>query len=373
MKAGIITHYDVHNHGAHLQLYALKQKLKEHGYDAKALTYKKNYDFIGGRTAESKYDISIKSIPVYLKYLFMQGFRKTLYNFQKRRVLRKFRKEEALVGEFYALSMDLKAVVIGSDEVFSLEAGLNPWLWGMGVPSKHIVSYAASFGPTTIDFIKQHHAENFVEAGIKGLRRISVRDRNSKLIVKHYSGNDAKIVCDPVLLYEFPQQINDIVIERFVSGLKEKYCIVYSYDSNMNDVETVSAIQNYARKNNLRVYSVAYYHKWCDRNIQVEPLDLFLWFSGAEMVFTDTFHGSVISLATGTQFLTKIRGNKNKLAFLLEQYGVSERLVDSFSEVEAIDHAKIDYKIVNETIKHIRSESDAFLKDALADVNDSYY
>ena len=46
MKYGIITHYDVHNHGAHLQMYALIQVLKELGYDAKALRYAKTCNSI---------------------------------------------------------------------------------------------------------------------------------------------------------------------------------------------------------------------------------------------------------------------------------------------------------------------------------------
>lgn len=48
MKYGIITHYDVHNHGAVLQLNALIKVLKrDFGIDAKALQFDKNYDFTG--------------------------------------------------------------------------------------------------------------------------------------------------------------------------------------------------------------------------------------------------------------------------------------------------------------------------------------
>ena len=72
MKAGIITHHDVHNHGAHLQLFALSSQLKELGYDAKALRYKKNYDFMG-HSLDKKYSISLRSIPTYIKYLFQNG------------------------------------------------------------------------------------------------------------------------------------------------------------------------------------------------------------------------------------------------------------------------------------------------------------
>ena len=56
MKYGIITHYDVHNHGAVLQLNALVLALrKRYGVEAQALQFDKNYDFMG-RELKAKYD-----------------------------------------------------------------------------------------------------------------------------------------------------------------------------------------------------------------------------------------------------------------------------------------------------------------------------
>ena len=67
MKIGIITHYDVHNHGALLQLNALIQVLKkEFNAEAKALQYDKNYDFLGVEL-KAKYVLSFKSIKIYSK------------------------------------------------------------------------------------------------------------------------------------------------------------------------------------------------------------------------------------------------------------------------------------------------------------------
>ena len=46
MKYGIITHYDVHNHGASLQLNALVKVLKrDFNVDAQALRLDTNYDY----------------------------------------------------------------------------------------------------------------------------------------------------------------------------------------------------------------------------------------------------------------------------------------------------------------------------------------
>ncbi len=370
-KAGIITHYNVHNHGAHLQLFALIQELKKLGYNAQALQFQKNYDFMGGAAAGKKYNISLRSIPTYLKYTVQNGVDRTAYNIKKREILSDFRKKHDVVGAYYSEATDIDLVVIGSDEIFSIEAGPNPWYYGIGVPCKNQVSYAASFGPTTLEMINEHNMDAMVAAGINNIKAITVRDQNSADIVKHFSGKNVPIVCDPVLLHDFSRLFSKEKVERFRQAHPEKYCIVYSYDYNMNDDATVSAIRKYAVKRGLKVYSLGYFHKWCDENPNVSPLELFLWFRCADMVFTDTFHGSVISLSTEAQFISLIRNNQNKLAFLLKQYGVSERIVNDFAKIEEKANSPIDYTIVEITVQQIRERSFRVLKEFIEQVKDA--
>lgn len=370
-KAGIITHYNVHNHGAHLQLFALIQELKKLGYNAQALQFQKNYDFMGGAAAGKKYNISLRSIPTYLKYTVQNGVDRTAYNIKKREILSDFRKKHDVVGAYYSEATDIDLVVIGSDEIFSIEAGPNPWYYGIGVPCKNQVSYAASFGPTTLEMINEHNMDAMVAAGINNIKAITVRDQNSADIVKHFSGKNVPIVCDPVLLHDFSRLFSKEKVERFRQAHPEKYCIVYSYDYNMNDDTTVSAIRKYAVKRGLKVYSLGYFHKWCDENPNVSPLELFLWFRCADMVFTDTFHGSVISLSTEAQFISLIRNNQNKLAFLLKQYGVSERIVNDFAKIEEKANSPIDYTIVEITVQQIRERSFRVLKEFIEQVKDA--
>lgn len=82
-NVGIVTYYNVHNHGAVLQLYALEKVLERLGYSAKAAKFQRNYDYYEEGIAR-KYEISLKSIPYYLHYLVEKGLGKTLYNFNKR-------------------------------------------------------------------------------------------------------------------------------------------------------------------------------------------------------------------------------------------------------------------------------------------------
>lgn len=44
--------------------------------------------------------------------------------------------------------------VVGGDEVFSVEIGYNAVMYGYGIKSNRLVSYAASFGPSTTEDIK---------------------------------------------------------------------------------------------------------------------------------------------------------------------------------------------------------------------------
>lgn len=358
-KIGIITHYNVHNHGAHLQMYALIKVLENMGYNASALQYNKNYDFMQSN-ANKKYNISLKSIPLYIKYLFKNGFGCTLYNVKKRRLLKKFRDENTLVGEYYSKTKDLDAVVIGSDEIFSIEPGLNPCFFGMGVPCEKIISYAASFGPTTQGFIAENHAKEFVCAGLSHIDNISVRDKNSQEIVNALTGDMPQLVCDPVILYGYQQE------QEKRRETRKKYLLIYSYDKTLNDKDSVSKIKAYAKRKGLKIYSVGFYHKWCDKNINVKPLDVFSWFSNAEMVITDTFHGAVLSLITNAQLVVKLKENQNKLLWLLKEYALEERIVKDFNELDRVTAKVINFNVVNNLIEKNRGESLKYLKDILS-------
>ena len=110
MKYGIITHYDVHNHGAILQMNALIKVLKKNfDIDAQALQFDKSYDFMG-RQWKVKYELGIKSIGIYIKYLLERGLKIFLFNVKKKGLFEDFKTKENLIGEFYADAKGLDAL-----------------------------------------------------------------------------------------------------------------------------------------------------------------------------------------------------------------------------------------------------------------------
>lgn len=357
---GIVTHYGVHNHGAQLQLFALLTILRNKGYDCHALGFDKNYRYMD-KSAANKYSISIKSIPYYLQYLLSEGFGKTLFNVKKKRIFDKFRNENYIIGDRYE-AFDGDLIVVGSDEVFSFETGVTGAFWGVNNKAKKLVSYAASFGPTTSQEIHAKQLENFVLDGLKRFSSISVRDENSVDIVKKFSNITPIKNCDPVIFYGYQKEISEFaeLVET-----SEPYILLYSYDNNMNDDQDIEIVKKIADEKNLPVYSVGFYHSWCDKNFNASPLELLGWFKNAEFIITDTFHGTVLSLITNSVFATKVRGNGNKICNLLKEYDLDNRIFSNYQSCAKILDTEIDYDFVCKRMTDYRQEADFYLNRVL--------
>ncbi len=359
MQVRIITHYDVHNHGAVLQLNALKEVLTAMGHETKALTFEKNYEFMPSYACV-KYNIGIKSIPYYLGYIKNNGLERTLFNIRKRSILNNFKASQQLIGEPYNEAKDIDALFVGSDEVFSIEAGKTGAFYGYESPTPNIFSYAASYGPTTLEFINKKNAVEYITNGLNHFKMISVRDMNSHNIVMQLTGQDVPITCDPVFLYGYEKERTS-----FRNPEKDPYILIYAYDNNMNEKEEVQNIRTFAIENRYKIVSAGFYHSWCDKNINVSPIELLEYVNGARMVFTDTFHGLVMSILFNVQFIAKVRANANKLRFLLEEYNLLGRMTDQFDNVKSISSQEIDFEPINNIIKNKRQLGMNYIQECL--------
>ena len=73
-----------------------------------------------------------------------------------------------------------------------------------------------------------------------------------------------------------------------------------------------------------------------------------------------------MSIICNTPAVVKLRGNQNKLRFLLSEYGLLDRTISDFSEMEAVANKSVVFNTVNAAIKERREASMKFLNDALA-------
>ncbi|MFZ7131421.1 MAG: polysaccharide pyruvyl transferase family protein [Eubacteriales bacterium] len=357
MKIGILTYYRVHNHGAVLQSYALLKTLEHMGHEVEFLTFKRNYDYLV-EGQDKKYSFTISSFFYFLKYFLEKGLYNTFYNYFKKIKLEKFRTENFSSNTRYTDFIG-DIVIIGSDEVFSIEIGINPFFYSHGLTAQKIFSYAGSFGPSTINTIRKKGLESMIASGIERLDQVSVRDLNSQKIVECLSSKKAKIVCDPVILYGYKKEM-----ELFIPKQRD-YILLYSYDKNFNSYSEISHIKKYAQVHKLRIFSIGYYHSWCDKNVQASPIELLGWFRHATIVITDTFHGAVLSIICNVAMVIKVRENQNKLSYLLEEYDLLSRVIYNMEELCDNNFPVIDFSKINERIDVIRMESLEYLKGGL--------
>lgn len=362
MKIGILTHYDVNNQGAQLQLYALCSFLQDNGHDVVVLTYRKNYDFVP--ELEKRNQISLSSIPyIFKNFLLAKGLRLTWHNVKKYIINKRFRSQH-FNCESYCLA-DIDAAVVGADEVFSLELGVNMMMFGHGVNTNNMIAYAPSFGQTDLQRINKFHCHNLIESGLKSFVSLSARDISTKSIIKLLTGREVPEVCDPVLLYKFP-------IDEYKTPLclpKKDYLVIYSYDARFVNAHEIEAVVQFAKKHNLITVSPGTFHKWCDVNISCNALEWLKCIESAKFVITDTFHGTIAAAITNRPMALYYSRevNSSKMMDLVSRLNLSSRMMEdvTFEEIERVFQSELDMNALNETIDVMREASKSYLLDAI--------
>ena len=189
MKIGILTHYNVYNLGAQLQMLALEAYLRDLGHTVRILTYEKNFDF--RRAEKDRNSGSWRSVPFYLKhYLFEKGPGLTWFNYRKVKAINRSIASHDLAP--YDQS-GCDAIVIGSDEVFSLDVGCNRMMYGYGLGDTPAIAYAPAFGRTTEDRLKQYHCYELVRDGLTKMFSVSARDKHTQEMIRSLTGREAPL------------------------------------------------------------------------------------------------------------------------------------------------------------------------------------
>ena len=187
---------------------------------------------------------------------------------------------------------------------------------------------------------------------------ISVRDENSKQVVKALTGRDAIKNIDPVLLYDFTKEIPEKTPHS-----NKHYILIYTYPVRMSNPKEIKAIKAYARKNNLEIVAMSDYFDWVDTVVTPTPFEVLAYFRDAQCIVTDTFHGTVMSIVQNKPFATIVRNmNSNKLTGLLNQFSLQEREVRDLSKLEDIFNEKINYYPINQLIDQEREKSMEYFK-----------
>lgn len=257
---------------------------------------------------------------------------------------------------------DCDVLVIGSDEMFNCTMDryqTRPMsLFGMNVRCRKKITYAVSFGDTTIEKIDNNQIRDSVTNALNSFNVLSVRDNNSCNIVQQLTGITPYLHLDPVLMYEFPE-IDRIRIKH------KNYIAVYGYGNNINDPDLIHNLRAFAKKNSLKLLAIGNGQDFCDETVAFSPFEVLAYMKHATYAVTNTFHGAIFSLKYGIPFVVQIRNmNKNKLGDLISRFQVSERIITE-SNVDDLCNLltqPFDKVGIQEKIKTSREITRAYLR-----------
>lgn len=366
-KIGILSMQRIKNYGSFLQAYALKKILQEMGHDVEFVDYHIGEPIVkedNMKNDKIKKILNIlkgkESIKQKIQYLFYKkNFAKNYY-----KILELTKKPN--------YNPELDVLIIGSDEVFNCiqankNVGYSLELFGKNNRARKTITYAASFGNTTIEKLKKYGKDKEISELLEKINAISVRDKNSGLIVEKLTNQKVEYNLDPVLIYDYMKKCE--LIPNI--DIKEKYVIVYAYSGRISAEET-NYIRKYAKKNGFKVYAIGGAQKCADKFISCTPFEVLSYFKNAELVITDTFHGSIFSIINHKNFVTLVRksignayGNEEKLIDLLERLKLKNRIIYNISELEKKVLEKISYSDVEKIINNYRNNTEKYLKENL--------
>lgn len=372
-KVGIMSMQRVYNYGSFLQAYGLKSLIEELGCEVQFVDYK-----VGECLLEEKNDDKgIKKIlnksKVTSKLIEYIGFDAPLKEKIKFVLYKRNygKKNFPLLGitEKCSYNPKLDVLVIGSDEVFNCvqsnkNVGFSPELFGANNNAKKVISYAGSFGNTTIDKLKKYKVDKKVANLLSKFNSISVRDNNSGEIIEELTGINPNYNLDPVLAYDYMNKCKDKI-----KDVEDKdYIILYGYSGRFNS-EECKKIKEYAKKENKRIYCFGGVQEVCDKFIDCTPFEILSYFKNSDAIITDTFHGTIFSIITKRKFYTVIRkshgtgyGNEEKLTDLLRRTKLTNRIVTNIGDIENLLNEEIDYKETFKFLEEERKNTKEYLK-----------
>lgn len=367
-KVGILTFQNAHNYGAALQLYALKTFLCKKGYDAIAINYvnkniEKQYPKFPIINIQTDRKLAIIKSLLLLPITIIQN----LYAYRQYR--RKYKKfvdftnkltNSNKIYDFKKLS-DLKdyyAFVCGSDQIWNpvLTKGLDGAYFCDFDTEAVKIAYSASMGLKQLPNIEELSFKRM----INNFDYIGVREQALKEYISNFSTRDIEVTVDPTLLLE-----KEDYTEMTCENKRGKYIFLYSL---IEDEKLYLIAEELSKKLNIPIIELRYKKLYSHRKyIQVAdsgPEDFLTYIKNAEVVITNSFHGTIFSVLFEKNFYTIFNNwGSSRLETLLNNLGLQERCISSFEEINM--NSLIDYKKVKDKLNKLRNNSVQFLEKSL--------
>ena len=346
MTVSILTYHWEDNYGATLHAYATSKAIKCLGHTP---------EFIDLRLP---YKPSLKSRIIFS--LKRYRFNKFRHKYFKNRTKRTYWSVEDLRNN----PPKSDCYLVGSDQTWNPQIGkelLPAFFLTFGESSIKRVTYATSIG------LNQWEESPFISnkeisTALKNFDSILLREDSGLKIAKEIFNITAKQVIDPVLLFPcYPELTGEIRQSREI--------ITYKLINDKNFYELGKELADIL---GLPIRSIGSVRKPSGFKTSY-PESIEDWIkriAGAEIVITDSFHGTVISLLYHRPFVIYV-GDRNRITRILSLLAIldlEDRIVTESNDVEFIRLValkEIDWEEVDKRLNSLRQKSLQLLSESL--------
>lgn len=380
---GIITIHKS-NFGGCLQSYALWAYIKSIGYKCEIIDlYRPVMTEYKNETTSLSFSTCIqneriKNLKHFVKIIITFITKKTkpqkgIYNFTNNdnfksfNALIKYSQPYRSIDSLYQNPPDYDIYISGSDQIWNPDMPFEnePYLLSFVPKKKKCISYASSFGRNNLPEKFTKHYQNC----LKRYSSISVREETGQFIVKKLIGKEPIVALDPTMLFgkDYWQTIS------IHPKIKPKYLFCFSLK---NDSELVNFASEICKKKGLALVIISdkiYTYK----GVQIinkpdsGPKEWLGLIENAELIVTDSFHGTVFSAIFEKTFLSYIKYDNSKtnsgtrIENLVSQLSLEPYLIHNLNSINNTKLDIIDYSDVNEKIEILRDLSKDYLHNSL--------
>lgn len=346
MKAGILTIQNIANYGACWQSYALYKYVLSLGYDCEII------DLL--TPVHSGYMKSRKIKHYYKNNIIRRTIRTIICKFKGQNELsgygnvikeEKFKEFNQLIqfsktyhssDELYKHPPLYDIYIAGSDQIWNPTLGFDfeAYFLTFVDNSRKKISYASSFGRKNIEkkFLRK------IKKYIRDFKQISVREKSGITILQQCIDKPITAVLDPVFLLSYKEW--GLVAKEY-NLPTDKFLLIFSLTSDDKLFYVASEV---AKKKNLEILAVlgnatSKIEHSSEYSIHllldVGPSELLYLIAKAEIVLTNSFHGTAMSIILA----------KNFFSFIKSSEPLNERQENILSLMKLTEHLVYDYTI----------------------------
>lgn len=365
MKVAIVTLPGHFNYGNRLQNYALQEFISNYVETVETLWFGKNewknpFVYLPELKRNKLDKIYFKNV---LKFILnWKNTRNKEANYGKDCIrqynIKKF--SDKYINIRYDCEIDEKLndiydyFIVGSDQIWFLNMDFSYVRFLRFANICKRIAYAPSFGVSKVP--NENIDKNKLKQFLNEMKSISIRETAGAKIIYDLIGKNVPVLVDPTILLSKEKWQKIEMVPKWYNG--EKYILTY-FLGNPSPI-----IKNIAKKNNWKIYNLM------DINIldlYVSRVEEFVYLiEHAQLMCTDSFHGTVFSILMNTPFLVVNRQEKgmpdmtSRIDTLLDLFGYQDRYIVNgkcnlfedeilhmdFSNVKAIQEREIERSTV---------------------------